>query len=231
MDINACFEYSPYLYLTLSKKSINTFLYGTHSNLRLSCEVDYSKSEPITFRDNICEEKGLILWKLPPGRIKLNLIDDTRILVNNALILLYINSYDFLEFDIENRGVFRVFCVACLKILRRYQRINRQRGFYYEVTIKEILERCYKDYITRENILYDMVMQTQRNTNRKTITVGNLSMKEKVSISKRKFTDEEIDFVRFLKGQDYSITEITELFKKRYDKTISRGKVSSIKLG
>ena len=227
--INYSFDNSLYLNFYLAKKNINLFLRSTNCNYKFKYEMDFSHSESMTFRDNICEEKRVVLWKLPSSRVKLNLIDDPKTLVNNALILLYINNYDFLIFNFNTRDAIRLFCAACLVILRRYQRINRKRGFYYEVTIRELLERCCHNYVERKDVMGDMLSQSQRNTNRKTVTVGNISMPEKVSISKRKFTDEEIDFVRFLKSMNYSVSEIMEAFKDRYGKTISRGKVSSIK--
>ena len=226
--INSSFYNSPYLYLCLTKKNINVFIHNTNCRMKFRFEMDFSYSDPMTFRENMCKEKCVVLWELPSCRVKLNLIDDPKTLVNNALILLYINNYDFLRQSFNTIDAIRLFCVACLVIVRRYQRINRKRGFYYEVTIRELLERCCRDYVEREDIISDMLNQTQRNTNRKTVTVGNISMPEKVSISKRKFTDDEINYVRFLKSEGYSVSKVMELFKDNYGKTISRGRVSSI---
>ena len=228
--------------VSLSKYIPDTCKYLQVAKDRFVFKQDFSGVETITFENCYCENCSLILWTLPSIKYKTYIsseIDYTNkvysTIVNNAVILLNIN-----QIYLNNCGLneyIKFLCLACCFVINKHHILRTNGTFYCDISINEFLLNClanFKErYQDKEQFNIDLMTTTRKNTeyvykttNR--VTFGYADKGRRHSLSMKKFNATEEDYVLKLMDSKISLREIKKQYEKKFNKSISLGKLSSI---
>lgn len=202
-----------------------------------------------TFTDGVLVDKDgnkEFLWCLPNENFKLSLncSDATKFsgkirqVVDNAVIIIALSRFQIpLNKEAIDAAFVRRFTFCCLYVLYRYHKKDRFGRYSVSMTIDDFMEWCMESFIDRLDggqVWKDAHKQSNVNIkatfkSSRRVTIGECSEQERRSRSSRsKFTEEEREYIRGLKQQGNSISEIIRIVEHEFGKKISRGWVSEL---